>query len=183
MAVLVLAGASYVRPVSHPTPFCRLNSMRSLGSCCKLFRQAALAGRTHPAGFDVTTKRAFALPRAALSRRTKRAVDTNVDSEDGNGNAADSKVRNHKHPAVAPVQADENTLSVTVGRSLAAVPEKSQRHIWSRHCHAAGQCRTSETVSCSIHVCAHLLTCNQELCRLKWSLSLQRMHPIWSLDT
>ncbi|KAL3142004.1 hypothetical protein ABBQ32_004646 [Trebouxia sp. C0010 RCD-2024] len=90
MAVLVLAGASYVRPVIHPTPFCRRNSMRSLGSCCKLFRQAALAGRTYPAGFDVTTKRAFALPRAALSRRTKRAVDTNVDGNE-DGNAADSK--------------------------------------------------------------------------------------------
>ena len=88
MAGLVLAGASYVRPV---TPFCRPHSMRSLGSCCKLFRQAALVNRTNSAGFDATSRRAFALPRAALSRRSKEA-SRNVDT-DGDG-AADNKVLN-----------------------------------------------------------------------------------------
>ena len=89
MAGLVLVGASYVRPDVHSTSFCRPKSMRSLGSCCKLFRQAALASRTNAAGFDATTRRGFALPRAALSRRSKEAsrnVDTNGDG------AADNKV-------------------------------------------------------------------------------------------
>lgn len=95
MAGLVLAGASHVRPLVHPTPFRRQNSMRSLGSCCKLFRQALLAGKTHPAGFDVTTRRGFALPRASLSRRSKRSVETNGDGNEG-GSAAENKVRNGK---------------------------------------------------------------------------------------
>lgn len=138
-----------MRPVTHPTPFCRPNSMRSLGSCCKLFRQAALASRTHSAGFDATTRRGFALPRAALNRRSNKEASRNVDSN-GDSSAV-NKVRSGNVPTVArhgscnrrPID-----LYLTVGKSLGSNTEGSQLPLRSRHYHAAWQCRTSKTVSC-----------------------------------
>ena len=145
MAGLVLVGASYVRPDVHSTSFCRPKSMRSLGSCCKLFRQAALASRTNAAGFDATTRRGFALPRAALSRRSKEAsrnVDTNGDG------AADNKVLK-RLPSFAHLAASVSQLtSVSLtGKSLGGNTQGSQLPVWPRHYHATWQCRTSETVS------------------------------------
>lgn len=147
MAGLVLTGASYVRPV---TPFCRPNSMRSLGSCCKLFRQAALVNRTNSAGFDATTRRAFALPRAALSRRSKEA-SRNVDT-DGDG-AADNKVPcwQEFHPLLmlSKVNFSQLTFRLTAGKGLGGDTQGPQLSLRSRHYHAARQCRTSKTVSCT----------------------------------
>lgn len=58
--------------------------MNSLGSCCRLFRQTLLANKAQSAGFQATTRRAFALPRAALSRRSKEAAVVNGDGAQEN---------------------------------------------------------------------------------------------------
>jgi len=58
--------------------------MNSLGSCCRLFRQTVLANQAQFAGLQATTRRAYALPKAALSRRSKEAAVVNGDGAEGN---------------------------------------------------------------------------------------------------
>lgn len=81
MAVLTCSGTPLVA---------RLNVLRasqpmnSLGSCCRLFRQTVLANQAHFAGLQATTRRAYALPKAALSRRSKEAAVVNGDGAEEN---------------------------------------------------------------------------------------------------
>ncbi|KAL0021851.1 hypothetical protein WJX77_007910 [Trebouxia sp. C0004] len=58
--------------------------MNSLGSCCRLFRQTLLANQAQLAGLQATTRRAYALPKAALSRRSKEAAVVNGDGAEEN---------------------------------------------------------------------------------------------------
>lgn len=178
MAGLVLTGASYVRPV---TPFCRPNSMRSLGSCCKLFRQAALVHRTNSAGFDATTRRAFALPRAALSRRSKEA-SRYVDI-DGDG-AVDNKVLTRGSIDAHHVETELQPTDIS---------SHCRQRSWRRHsrtstlasvealsCNSAMQ----SLKNCELHPRSlSMQPLHQEQSRLTLAVSLQRMHTIWSFDT
>lgn len=81
MAVLTCSGTPLVA---------RLNVLRasqpmnSLGSCCRLFRQTVLANQAHFAGLQATTRRGYALPKAALSRRSKEAAVVNGDGAEEN---------------------------------------------------------------------------------------------------
>ena len=61
-------------PVTRPNGVRSSQAMNSLGSCCRLFRQTVLANKTQLAGLQASTRRAYALPRAALSRRSKEAT-------------------------------------------------------------------------------------------------------------
>ena len=61
--------------------------MNSLGSCCRLFRQTLLAANSHCAGLQAQSRRAYALPRAALSR-SRQAKQEAVTSD----NVAENKV-------------------------------------------------------------------------------------------
>ncbi|KAL0027602.1 hypothetical protein WJX79_000931 [Trebouxia sp. C0005] len=58
--------------------------MNKLGSCCRLFRQTVLANQAQFAGLQATTRRAYALPKAALSRRSKEAAVVNGDGAEEN---------------------------------------------------------------------------------------------------
>lgn len=62
--------------------------MNSLGSCCRLFRQTLLATNSHCAGLQAQSRRAYALPRAALSR-SRQAKQEAATSD----NVAENKVR------------------------------------------------------------------------------------------
>ncbi|DBB04376.1 TPA: hypothetical protein ACH3X1_012864 [Trebouxia sp. C0004] len=81
MAVWTCSGTPLVTPLnvlraSQP--------MNSLGSCCRLFRQTLLANQAQLAGLQATTRRAYALPKAALSRRSKEAAVVNGDGAEEN---------------------------------------------------------------------------------------------------
>lgn len=81
MAVLTCSGTPLITRlnVQRASP-----PMNSLGSCCRLFRQTVLANQAQLAGLQATTRRAYALPKAALSRRSKEATVVNGDGAEGN---------------------------------------------------------------------------------------------------
>lgn len=86
-------------PVTRPNGVRSSQAMNSLGSCCRLFRQTVLANKTQLAGLQASTRRAYALPRAALSRRSKEA--TAAPSGEG--------VEQNKTKALEQVMKDLNT--------------------------------------------------------------------------
>ena len=71
---------------SAPSSRAYSKRMNSLGSCCRLFRQALLTNNVHCAAVQAQSRRAFASPKAALnrSRQAKEAVTSD--------NVAENKV-------------------------------------------------------------------------------------------
>lgn len=95
MAVLTHNNA---RPLASSTQSRVSQQMHSLSSCCRIFRQAVLANRSYLAHPHSVPRRSYALPRAALSRRSREAAVIDGDA-----------TNNNKAKALEQVMKDLNT--------------------------------------------------------------------------
>lgn len=122
--------------------------MNSLGSCCRLFRQTVLANKLHCAGVQAQTRRAFALPKAALrGRQTKERDTVATDDVAANKVRSPSQVDKSHQVTSLPMTVAGGAfhvyistvicLCVALGESLGTSDERPQLSLWARYYHAA----------------------------------------------